>query len=504
MKEQEILAQLHPLERKILPLLGSHKNLNSLLTNSGLKEVQIMRALQWMANKKILTTARTTEETIVVDKNGEEYAKYGLPESKFLEALKGKMSLKDITKKAKLAKDEVNVCLGILKRKMAIDTKKQGSQLTISITPQGERLKQRNLEEEFLKSLPKKFEELKPEEKLAFENLQKRKSVIKKEIRKGVSIQLTELGKKLVSANVDENSIDQLTIELLKTRKWKGKKFRHFDVTSQVPSINIGKKHFENQVIDYIKRIWLELGFKEMKGSLVQSAFWDLDALFVPQDHPAREEQDTFYLKKYKGQLNTDLMRNVKRVHEQGLPGYKGWGGEWKKEEAQQMLLRTHTTVLSAQTISKLKESDLPAKFFSVAKVFRNETLDWKHAFEFYQVEGIVVDHDANLQHLKGYLKEFYNKMGYPKVRMRPGHFPYTEPSMEVDVWNEEKEEWIELGGSGIFRPEVTAPLFGKPVTVLAWGLGLGRLFDYFGIKDIRDINRNDVEQLRKMKRWLK
>src|SRR3989344_6392857 len=89
--------------------------------------------------------------------------------------------------------------------------------------------------------------------------------------------------------------------------------------------------------------------------------------------------------------------KKIKAVHENGgKTGSKGWGSSWSAEEAKKLLLRTHMTVLSARTLSRLKQSELPAKFFAVGKVFRNEALDWKHLFEFYQVDGIVIDPNAN------------------------------------------------------------------------------------------------------------
>ena len=131
--------------------------------------------------------------------------------------------------------------------------------------------------------------------------------------------------------------------------------------------------------------------------------------------------------------------------------------------------------------------------------------MDWKHLFEFYQVEGIVIDPDANLKHLKGYLTQFYKKMGFSKVRMRPAHFPYTEPSLEVDVFHPVRKQWVELGGAGIFRPEVVKPLLGFDCPVLAWGQGMGRIIsEYWNITDIRDLNKNDLKQIREMKLWLK
>jgi phenylalanyl-tRNA synthetase alpha chain len=218
--------------------------------------------------------------------------------------------------------------------------------------------------------------------------------------------------------------------------------------------------------------------------------------------------QDTFYLGAEaieKGKL-PKIHKAVKETHESGgKTGSLGWQAPWSEEEARKLLLRTHTTVLSAQTLARLQPEDIPAKFFSVGKVFRNEALDWKHLFEFYQVEGIVVDPDATLKHLKGYLRIFFGKMGYPDVRMRPGHFPYTEPSVEVDVLHPIKKEWVELGGAGIFRPEVVVPLLGKDVPVLAWGLGMARIVPgYFGMTDIRDIYRNDLKQLRELKAWMR
>ena len=184
--------------------------------------------------------------------------------------------------------------------------------------------------------------------------------------------------------------------------------------------------------------------------------------------------------------------------------GSTGWQQPWSEEKAKELLLRTHNTVLSAQAIARLNESDLPAKFFTVGKVFRNETMDWKHLFEFTQVEGIVVDPKANLRHLKGYVREFFLKMGFKDVRLRPSHFPYTEPSLEVDVLHPLRNEWVELGGAGIFRPEVVQPLLGRAVPVLAWGLGMERIItDYYKITDLRDIYRNDVQQLRDARLWV-
>ena len=172
---------------------------------------------------------------------------------------------------------------------------------------------------------------------------------------------------------------------------------------------------------------------------------------------------------------------------------------------SRKLVLRTHTTCLSARTLAELKKENLPAKFFAIGKCFRNETVDWSHGFEFNQTEGIVVDKDANFRHLLGYLKQFFKKMGFEKVRFRPAYFPYTEPSVEIDVFHPEKKVWLELGGAGIFRPEVTIPLLGEHIPVLAWGPGFDRtLMDYYGIKDLRELYKNDLTKLRNMKFWIR
>jgi phenylalanyl-tRNA synthetase alpha chain len=242
-----------------------------------------------------------------------------------------------------------------------------------------------------------------------------------------------------------------------------------------------------------------------MKGEIAQSSFWVFDALFTAQDHPVREMQDTFFINKKAELPDKKIVSKVKEAHEKGVNGSKGWQYEWNEEEAKKMVLRTHTTCLSSQTLSKLKKEDLPAKFFAVGKCFRNETLDWNHGFEFNQTEGIVIDENANLRNLLGYLKQFANKMGFKKVRFRPSYFPYTEPSVEGDVWNEERKQWIEVFAAGIFRPEVTEPLLGKPIPVLAWGPGFDRMImNIFEIKDIRDLYKNNLSQLRKTKFLIK
>ncbi|MCM2324918.1 MAG: phenylalanine--tRNA ligase subunit alpha [Candidatus Woesearchaeota archaeon] len=505
----DIEKSLHPLERKVFPHITEGIDFEDLVKKTGMKDVEVMRALQWMENRELIKIDKKEREILTLDSNGLNYKKIGLPERRFLKAIDDELSLEKIGEKAKLDPNELNICIGLLKKKNAVEIRKE-KEILVKINDNGKKLLDAvSDEEKFLKhDFPLDFKELDSDSKRVASELLSRKNILRKDNRNERAIFLTSAGKKIDLNKLNEEVIDKLDSKMLKEGSYKGKDFRHYDVEINVPAISGGRRHFVNQVIEYIKSIWLELGFREMTGQMVQTNFWDLDALFVPQDHPAREMQDTFYLKNPKDGkiIDAELAKKIKATHENGwTTGSLGWRGKWDVEKSKENLLRTHTTVLSAQTISRLKKDELPAKFFAVGKCFRNEALDWKHLFEFEQVEGIVIDPDANFSNLLGYLKEFFMKMGFPDVRIRPGHFPYTEPSAEVDVWHPTKKQWVELGGSGIFRPEVVKPLFGEPVPVLAWGLGLGRMItEYWDIQDIRDLNRNDLKKLREMKAWLK
>lgn len=504
----KVIQSLHPLERAVIPVLENDFDLMDIIRKTGLKEIEVMRALQWLENKGIIKIKQTLKEIINLDKNGVLYVMEGLPEKRFLKSLikEERMTLDEIREKGHLTKEELNSCLGLLKKKSAIEIL---TRERIDITEEGKILSDKeSLEEMFIMKLPLETTHLSQEEKYAYEELKKRKQIIKTDITRIRQIRLTKIGEELSKLKLSNQFIDSLTQDMLINGKWKEKNFRRYDVTINVPRIYGGKRHFVNQAVDHIKKIWLDLGFKEMKGNMVQTSFWNFDALFTAQDHPVRDMHDTFYLKDpAKGKLpKKDMVDSIKNTHENGgNTGSKGWGYTWKRDESKKNVLRTHTTVLSAKTLAALKESDMPVKFFSIGKCFRNETVDWSHLFELTQVEGIVVDPNANFKHLIGYLKEFFLKMGYEKVRIRPAFFPYTEPSCEIEAFHPVRKSWVELGGAGMFRPEMIKPLLGKDIPVLAWGLGMERVIgEYYGMTDIRDLYRNDLKQLREMKIWMK
>lgn len=497
---QNLIESLSPIERKIIPFLK--EPLNKIEEKSGLDSVSVQRALRFLEAKGALTLSISNTNIIELDTNGIYYKKNHLPERNLISILESNnhISLEEAKKISKLSENEFKVALGVLKSKAFISL----SSGKLSLTATKAEISKKMLEEQLIESLPAEKETLPPELMLAFENLKKRKNIIEIKQKQNISFNLTPVGEKLAGQEINLDLVEEVTPEIIKN--WsRQKKFRKYDLKISVPHINGGKRHFVNQSIEYGKKIWTDLGFKEMEGPMIDSAFWVFDSLFTPQDHPAREMQDTFFIKNSEKTLpDKKIVSAVQQSHESGVSGSKGWRYSWKVSDAKKTVMRTHTTGLSARTLSSLKHSQLPAKYFALGKVFRNETVDWSHGFEFYQTEGIVVDENANFRQLLGYLKEFYRKMGYEKIKFVPSFFTYTEPSVEIQVFDEKRKIWIELGGAGMFRPEVTIPLLGKHIPVLAWGQGFDRIImEHYSIKDLREMYSNNLKDLRNRKVWI-
>jgi phenylalanyl-tRNA synthetase alpha chain len=307
-------------------------------------------------------------------------------------------------------------------------------------------------------------------------------------------IAITPAGEMLVAGGLDQrDEIGTLTRDDIVNGTWREKKLRRYNIATPPKKVYPGKVHPYRRLIDEMRSILLSMGFTEIHGGIAQSAFWNFDALFQPQDHPAREMQDTFYL-----QERMSLPGGYERVQDMHERGGKtsstGWGGTWNPSKAEQCVLRTHTTSLSIQ---HLKEHPRPpVKAFCIGRVYRREAIDPTHTPEFEQLEGIVMDEGVTFRHLLGYLREFYGAMGFDEVRFRPGYFPYTEPSVEPEVYVDGLG-WVELGGAGVFRQEVTSP-WGLTCPVLAWGLGVSRVAMLkLGLKDLRVLYRSDVEWIR-------
>jgi len=499
---KKLIDKLHPYERTVLQHLATTVSFDDLVKATRLKDVEVMRGLQWLANKKIIILKEELKEVAELDKNGRHYLEKGLPEKKFLQSLiKEPKTLEQL--KEVLNKNELNVALGLLKSKAAIEISKKAGKTQIKITPAGKTfLQKESLEEQFLKKhFPVEIKTLKPEEKHALELLKKRKGIIKTKLLKLRTAQLTDLGKKILKTGIKGKYEEILTPEMLAKGTWKDKKFRAYDVEINVPEISAGKKQHYRRFLDEVRTKFLALGFKEMDGPIVETDFWDMDALYMPQFHSARDIHQAYYIKDpVYGKIDEKIVKRVKEAHEKGVAGSTGWQYKFDEKQTQRHILRTQGTACSARMLAS-KQLEIPGKYFGITRCFRYDVVDATHNCDFYQVEGIVVEEGMNLKHLFGLLKMFAKEFAETdEIKLVPGYFPFTEPSVELFA-KHPKLGWIELGGAGIFRPEMVVPLLGKFVPVLAWGIGIDRIAMFkLGIKDIRQLFSHDLEFLRKIK----
>ncbi|MDH5636126.1 MAG: phenylalanine--tRNA ligase subunit alpha [Candidatus Bathyarchaeota archaeon] len=497
------MAELRENEQKTLLALERLRGrgpVDQLVKVSGLAHAAVMRAALSLTTKKLVRTHERKQTAIALTKEGSYHAKKGLPERRLINSLiklGGEASVDDVADAAGLEKKFLTIALGWLSRKDWATIKKKErvlKSLREPLTGNDEKLLSLLAEKE-----PLIVEDLSQELQKAVSLLKKRRlvKVSKKTLRE---LELTDAGWDLAEKGIEiVEEVSQLTPELIRTGRWRKAKLRRFDVTAPGPIIHPGKIHPAQQIIQRVREIFLEMGFTEIRGSIVETAFWNFDALFQPQDHPAREMMDTFYLAQpRKGKLpKKDVVDAVAKTHEDGwITGSRGWEYTWSADEAKRLILRTHTTAVTIRYLAEHKEP--PVKVFSVDRVYRNEKVDYKHLAEFHQIEGIVMDKKVTLRDLMGTLKEFYLKLGLKKVQFWPSYFPYTEPSMQSTVYVPELKTWVELCGMGIFRPEVLAPL-GIKYPVLAWGGGLERLIILkLGIEDIRLLYKNDLGWMRR------
>ena len=461
------------------------------------QDVEVSNAASWLQSKKLVTMDNHIKTVYSLGKEGKRFVEKGLPEKRALKLLsdkKGTTSLKDLSEV--LDSDEISVAIGWLKTNGWASIRKEKDTI-IEITDKGKKAISEITDVEKLLHLLHEH----PEQEIEKDNIKtlaSRKNVIKEKELITSTIILTEHGKKVVETGFEiQEEISQVTSAVIKNSEWKQKTIRPYDIHAFAPALYGGKPHPLVKLISEIRQIFVEMGFQEIQGDYVESCFWNMDVLFIPQDHPAREMQDTFYCK-VPAKLpiqEKQLLEEIARVHENGgTTGSTGWGYKFSKTEGERALLRTHTTVNTIRYLYNHPKP--PCKVFSLERVFRKEDIDTTHLPEFYQIEGIIYEENANFRQLIGILKEFYRRMGFEKIRFRPGYFPYTEPSMEVEVfWN---GKWMELGGSGIFRPEVTEPI-GVKNPVLAWGLGLERIAMLrYSLSDIRSLYVSDLDWLRK------
>src|SRR5918997_2501033 len=484
---------LDSIERSILNSLSDndHVLVGSLVANTGLSIDQIRRGIEWLKFKGLIVVEQISTQRVFITSKGVEAAKNGLPERRLINSLKdGNATLAQVLANGSVKNEEINAAIAGARRNQwiqLIEGKMIPTPLAAKQSP----------EEIFLESIKegKEVSKLTEEEKHTLEQIKKRPNFVEIKEEKESRISLTDAARQIIPSLNQENLERRLTTELISSGKWKETKFGVLDVEASTPTIYPGRRHPLVDIIEEVKEIFVGLGFSEIEGSIIQSGFWNFDALFTPQDHPAREMQDTFYISTERLPIpaSKDQILKVSRVHK------RRWNSLWDIQEGKRLVLRTHTTPVTVQHLAKVKSG--VGRFFSVGKVFRNEKVSYKHLVEFHQVEGVATAPDASLRDLMGLQKEFYSKMGIKRIKFWPTFFPYTEPSLQSMVYNERLKKWVELFGMGILRPEVTTPL-GIKTPVLAWGGGLERIAMLrFGLDDVRELYGNRLGWLRSVPR---
>ncbi len=462
MKAREIAETLTEIERKVLGVLEKAKGIDEIEKESGLSIDSVRRAVGWLYEKKCINKAEREGFGYRLTERGKKSLEEGLPEVRLVKYL-GEEG-KDIEEIKKKFKNEFNIGFGIAKKRNWIVLKKGENS---KIIPTG------LFEEEGKYYLEKELEEGKGSEELIA------RGMMEKIVGKEIIAEINDLGK-----------------EVLKNAPEK----RKFELGGKVEELLIGKRHPYVRMLRDVRKLLVGMGFKEMESPLITQEFYNFDALFQPQNHPARTWTDTYQLcKPKKGSLpKKEIIENVKKAHETGfVKDSRGWGYEWDVEIAKKLMPAGHCTAHSSRQM--VKGIEIPGKYFAISRCYRPDVVDATHLIEFNQLDGIIVGKDLNFRELLGMLKEFSREIaGAEKVRFYSDYYPFTEPSVQLSAKTE--IGWVELGGAGIFRPELTESL-GIKEPVLAWGLGLDRLImAKLGIKDIRELFSQNLKYLRESK----
>jgi phenylalanyl-tRNA synthetase alpha chain len=452
----------HEIEKKIISVLKSESNLTPKKIGelTQLSPDQVRRGIEWLRLKELAIVNESQNITFSLGKNGLEAFESGLPERKLVDLIKdGSMKISDLQKQLGSV---FGPAMGLAKKNDWVESKE--NELSLKTYPS-------NIPgEKTLKQIGKSSVSGQDIDKEDLQSLMRRPEFIIENLIKTKQISLTKNAQSLDISDSDSGAID---------------------VEAKVPEVFVARTHPLKDTIDEIREIFVTLGFTEIFGNLTQPSFWNFDALFTPQDHPARELQDTFYLDGVSSKKigTPDQIRQVSESHK------KGWRYYWDINEARKMVLRTHTTCVTIKHLAENNSEE--ARVFSLGRVFRNEKVSYKHLVEFNQIEGVVVGSNANLRNLMGIQREFYRRIGITKIKFWPTFFPYTEPSLQTMVYNERLGKWVELFGMGIFRPEVTKPL-GITKPVLAWGGGIERIAMLkYGLDDVREFYNNNLNWLR-------
>src|SRR6476646_618822 len=477
---------LHPIEKVILGELRSGRplSLDVMASTTGLNIDQLRRGIERLKFKGCIHVREFSKTIILLGSNGLEAIKKGMPERRLINALKaGYKDLKSIKKSGLLDGRDLEAAVNkakIQNRWIKQSTAEAGDRIFIL----NESADQTSQEEKLIERISKQsiqISDLSQEELNALNLLRKRPNFVNEINHKDIQLEVTPLGLQVYDRM---DLLPKLSSKLNDIP---------IDVISRVSSVYPGRTHPLTDLIEEIKEIFVSLGFTEIEGETIQPAFWNFDALFIPQDHPAREMQDTFYLKDMKriDTARSQQIQGVSQTHN------KWWNYTWDLAKSERLVLRTHTTPVTLRYLADNGTEN--ARIFSIGKVFRNEKMSYKHLVEFSQVEGVVTGSNVSLTDLMGLQTEFYKKLGIKRVKFWPTYFPYTEPSLQSMIFNDNLDRWVELFGMGIFRPQVTEPL-GIINPVLAWGGGIERIAMLrFGLSDVREIYNNKLDWLRKI-----
>ena len=477
--------------------LGRRVPTSQLASNLKQGEERVISILNSLVTRNLVEIHAKETVTYLLTDEGKKYAEVGLPEILLFRGVKdlgGKATFDDAVAHSGMDSSMKGIAMNWVRRNGWLQISKEDGTTVL-----------RTLVDEPESEITEVLDQLATgKDKLSMSEVVKQsleRKLISEKITKTYETEIigSKIGtiEKLLSAGVE--GIRDLTPEILTSGEWKNHTFRPYNVDITPAYSNYGKKHPYAEFNDWLREIMVGLGFTEWFGPYVETEFWGHDTLFVPQDHVAREVQDQFrVIEPYShGHIfDKKYYKAVKSVHENGGDtGSKGWDWPYSEEIATRLCLRPHTTPVSMRYLYEHREA--PQKMFIIDRNFRSETLSATHGQEFDQCEGIIMDKKLTLRDLMGYLTSICKGVGIEKLKFKPGQFPFTEPSVET-FGKHEKLGWIELGGSGLFRPEVTRPL-GIKDAVLAWGLGSGRLYmAAMGINDIRDLLTRDLNWLRR------
>ncbi|MEK6970975.1 MAG: phenylalanine--tRNA ligase subunit alpha [archaeon] len=474
---------------------GGEFSLHALVEPTGLSADAIRRILSGLEEQGLVSVKREKISAWMLSKTGNEVLSKGsLPEQRLCAALASKsLGMNALQSSFDGSPQEFAAAFGLAKRSSWIEVKNENGETVVHLTGLGTKSFAHSPLWIMLQAIAR--DEVPPSPSPIISELSARGLIVQKQSTTEL-VRITEKGLVWLKSEKPEKKagkvLGPLSPKILASGEWRDASFKPYDVSAGVEPKYGGRIHPLRQVIRDVSRIMVELGFQEDESPLVESAFWNMDVMFIPQDHPAREIQDTFYVSGRAVVSDSDLVKRVKATHEHGgKTGSKGFGYEWDPKIAMQLLLRTHGSATTFRTLAR--KPPVPFKSFSIGRVFRNEAIDATHLAEFYQVDGLVMGEGLTLRHLMGTIKEFYARLGLTEIRFKPTYNPYTEPSMEALAYHPILERWVEIINSGMFRPETLKPL-GIDVPVISWGFGLERLALFLYAKNtLKEILGPDV-----------